>query len=137
MTQMVKNLPTVKRPRSIPGTGRSPGEGNDNPQYSCLENSMNRGAWLATIYGITESDTTEWIKLSHFQFSISVGWENYYYCIIVIKLLFSLYTVSKITSHFVLLIGGHRKKRREIYHSFKNGIWRSSNFFLISIALML
>ena len=44
---------------SIPGSGRSPGEGNGNPlQYSCLENPMDRGAWRATVYGVTESDTT-------------------------------------------------------------------------------
>ena len=40
-------------PGSIPGSGRSPGEGNGNPlQYSCLENPMNRGAWQATGHGI-------------------------------------------------------------------------------------
>ena len=45
---------------SIPGSGRSPGEGNGNPlQYSCLEKSMDRGAWQATVHGITESDMTE------------------------------------------------------------------------------
>ena len=39
----------------IPGLGRSPGEGNGNPlQYSCLENSMDRGAWQATVYGVTK-----------------------------------------------------------------------------------
>ena len=45
---------------SIPGSGRSPGEGNDNPlQYSCLGNPMDRGAWQATVHGITkESDMT-------------------------------------------------------------------------------
>ena len=44
----------------IPRLERSPGEGNGNPlQYSCLENSMNRGDWLATVYGIAESDATE------------------------------------------------------------------------------
>ena len=38
---------------SIPGLGRSPGEGNGNPlQYSCLENPMDRGAWLATVHGV-------------------------------------------------------------------------------------
>ena len=43
---------------SIPGLGRSPGEGNANPlQYSCLENPMDRGAWWATVLGITKSQT--------------------------------------------------------------------------------
>ena len=42
----------------IPGSGRSPGEGNGNPlQYSCLENSMERGAWWATVRGVTKSQT--------------------------------------------------------------------------------
>ena len=42
-------------PGSIPGSGRSPGEGNDNPlQYSCLENPMDRGAEWATIPGVTK-----------------------------------------------------------------------------------
>ena len=40
-------------PGSIPGSGRSPGEGNGNPlQYSCLENPMDRGAWQATVLGV-------------------------------------------------------------------------------------
>ena len=43
---------------SIPGSGRSPGEGNGNPlQYSCLENPMEGGAWRATIPGVTKSRT--------------------------------------------------------------------------------
>ena len=43
---------------SIPGSGRSPGVGNDNPcQYSCLGNTMDRGAWQATVHGIAESQT--------------------------------------------------------------------------------
>ena len=43
---------------SIPGSGRSPGEGNGNPlQYSCLENPMDRGAWWATVYRVAESRT--------------------------------------------------------------------------------
>ena len=42
----------------IPGLGRSPGEGNGNPlQYSCLENSMDRGAWRATVRGVIKSWT--------------------------------------------------------------------------------
>ena len=41
---------------SIPGSGRSPGEGNDNPlQYSCLESPMGREAWWATVHGATKS----------------------------------------------------------------------------------
>ena len=54
-------------PGSIPGSGRSPGGGNGNPiQYSCLENPMDRGAWQATVQGVTES----WTRLSdqHFYF---------------------------------------------------------------------
>ena len=40
------------------GSGRSPGEGNGNPlQYSCLENPMDRGAWGATVHGVTKSQT--------------------------------------------------------------------------------
>ena len=43
---------------SIPGLGRSPGEGNGSPfQYSCLENSMDRGAWWATVHGLAKSQT--------------------------------------------------------------------------------
>ena len=43
---------------SVPGSGRSSGEGNGNPlQYSCPENSMDRGAWRATVHGVTESQT--------------------------------------------------------------------------------
>ena len=45
-------------PGLIPGLGRSPGEGNSYPlQYSCLEKSMNRRTWLATVHGVTKSQT--------------------------------------------------------------------------------
>ena len=47
-------------PGSIPGSGRSPGEGNGNQlEYSCLENPTDGGTWQATVYGVTESDTTK------------------------------------------------------------------------------
>ena len=55
-------------PGSIPGSGRSPGEGNGNPlQYSCLENPMDGGAWWATVHGVAKSRT--WLSAfpSHFQ----------------------------------------------------------------------
>ena len=48
---------------SISGLGRSPREGNVNPlQYSCLGNLVDRGAWWATVHGVTESDTTEQVN---------------------------------------------------------------------------
>ena len=59
MAQMVKNLPAnTGDPGSVPQLGRSPGEGNGYPlQYSCLENSIDGGAWRATVHGVTESQT--------------------------------------------------------------------------------
>ena len=56
---LVKNPPVnAVDADSIPGLGRSPGEGNDNPlQYSCLGNPMDRGAWQATVHGIAKSQT--------------------------------------------------------------------------------
>ena len=66
---------------SIPGSGRSPGVGNSNPlQYSCLESSMNRGAWWATVHGVAKS----WTWLSN--------WIHIYRCF-----LYSIYTTSLIT----------------------------------------
>ena len=58
----VKNLPTntgdIRDASSIPGLGRSPGGGNGNPlQYSYLENPMDRGAWQATVHGVSKSQT--------------------------------------------------------------------------------
>ena len=54
-------------PGSIPGLGRSPGEGNgDPPQYSCLENPMDGGAWWATVHGVAKSRT----RLSDFTLRI-------------------------------------------------------------------
>ena len=58
---VVKNPPADARDTdSIPGSGRSPGEGNGNPlQYSCLENPMDRGDWWATDQGVAkELDST-------------------------------------------------------------------------------
>ena len=60
---MIKNLPAMQKTACdagdaglIPGSGRSPGEGNGYPlQYSYLENCMDRGAWQATVHGVTKS----------------------------------------------------------------------------------
>ena len=55
-----------KTMRPIPGSGRSPGEGNGTPlQYSCLEDPMDRGAWWAAVHGVAKSRT----RLSNFTFT--------------------------------------------------------------------
>ena len=59
---MVKNLPAnagdARDMGLVPESGRSRGVGNGNPlQYSCLENSMDRGTWWATVHGVTKSWT--------------------------------------------------------------------------------
>ena len=67
VAQMVKKPPTMQEDTSlIPVSGRSPGERNCKPfKYSYLENSMGRGAWRATVHGVTKkSDTTEILILS-------------------------------------------------------------------------
>ena len=62
MALLVKNLPTnagnIRHADSIPGWGRSSGEGNDNRlQYSCPKTPMNRGAWQATVHRVAKSRT--------------------------------------------------------------------------------
>ena len=62
MVEFVKDLSAnaqdARDMSSIPGSGRSPGTGNGNPpHYSCLENSMDRGACLAAVHGVTKSRT--------------------------------------------------------------------------------
>ena len=59
---VVKNWPANARDSgdtgSTPGSGRSPGEGNGNPfQFSCLDSSMDRGAWGTTVHGVAKSQT--------------------------------------------------------------------------------
>ena len=64
VAQLVKNLPantgSTKDVDLIPGLGRFPGKGNGNPlQYSCLENSMDRGAWRATVHRVGHDSVNE------------------------------------------------------------------------------
>ena len=58
---MVKNLPAnaegIRNAGSVLGLGRSPGKGNGNPLYSCLEDPMDRGAWWATVQRVANSRT--------------------------------------------------------------------------------
>ena len=64
---MVKNLPAVRDLGSIPGLGRSLGEGNGNPlQYFCLENSMVEGTWWATVHGVAKSQKGLSVFTFHF-----------------------------------------------------------------------
>ena len=89
LVPLVKSPPaTTGDAGSIPGSGRSPGEGNGNPlQYSCLENSIDKGDWWATGHRVTkELDTTEHAhthththpfktKLAHSHCGSSQSWE--------------------------------------------------------------
>ena len=68
VAQTVKHLPAKGETWSIPGLGRSPGEGNGNPlQCSCLENPRDGGAWWATIYGVAQG----WTRLKRLSISSS------------------------------------------------------------------
>ena len=79
---MVKNLPAnagdIRDMGSIPGSGSSTGGGHGNPpQYSCLENPMDRGAWRATVHSVSKS----WTRLSDigcicYLFAFAVSQEN-------------------------------------------------------------
>ena len=68
---LLANAGDVRDVGSIPGSGRSPGGGHGNPlRYSCLGNPMDRGAWWATVYGVTK-DTTE-----HLRTHTNIPWKH-------------------------------------------------------------
>ena len=81
----------------IPGSGKSPGEGNGNPlQYSCLENSIDGGAWWTTVHGVAKS----WTQLSDFTFTLMRTARFIYMCFN------SVFCVVIFDGHFAL--SGHR-----------------------------
>jgi len=95
-----------------PGSGRSPGEGNGNPvQYSCLENSTDRGAWQAIVHGVTkELDMTEQLThtfyIAHYTSSVPNGFsllQLYNY----INGHIPLYTILIISHELKFLFYGH------------------------------
>ena len=91
---------------SLPGMGRSLGGRNGNPlQYSCLENSMDRGAWLVTVHGVVESDTAEHAHThthTHRNILLCWFWGNHSF---LIFLLFSS-QASGLVSHFYWNVPG-------------------------------
>ena len=75
-------------PGSIPGSGRSPGEGNGNPlQCSCLENPMDRGAWWATVQGLTKSRTLHF----HIIICVYILYVHYTYANVYIYVYINMY----------------------------------------------
>ena len=89
---MVKNLPVnpgdVRDAGSIPGSERTPGEGNGNTlQCSCLENPMDREAWWAT-QGCKESDMTEATAYAHASTFCHMSWELGKYATVILSSLF-------------------------------------------------
>ena len=89
MAQTVESTCDAGDPGSIPGLGRSPGEENGYLlQFSCLDNSVDRRAWGATVYGVTELDTIEQLIYTHIrcmnvnkQYILFLYWSLY--CIMV------------------------------------------------------
>ena len=82
---------------SIPGSGRSPGEGNGNPlQYSCLENPMGREAWQATVHGVAKSQT----RLNDFTILTMIFYMTWLFLIVMVG--------SIIFPTFHILIGSQK-----------------------------
>ena len=96
---VVKNPFAIARGlRSIPRLGRCPGEGNAYPlQYSCLENSMDIGAWQATVHGITKSQT----RLSDFHVYKYKTWKK---TVCILKNIKSYNVKSAHIFHYLLYI---------------------------------
>ena len=73
---------------SIPGSGRSPGDGNGDPlQFPCLENPMDRRAWWAAVHGVAKS----WIQLNDFTFTF-FGFSEDFARLEVVKILYYVFS---------------------------------------------
>ena len=96
VAQMVKNLSSCQD--SIPGLGRSPGEGNGTPlQYSCLDNPMDRGAWWAIVPGVTKSRI--WMSGWHTSTMSQTLYEVQWWMKVIIPTLESKVVHSKNANH--------------------------------------
>ena len=100
---------------SIPGLGRFPGEGNDDPlQYSCLENPMDRGAWWVIPHGVAKSLTRLNDSLSFFSFSFANTFsqsEGYLFILFIVSFAV-LNLLSLIRSHlFIFCFYFHYSRR--------------------------
>ena len=95
VAQRLKCLPPMRETWvQIPGSGRSPGEGNGNPlQYSCLENPMDWGAWWVAVHGVTKSRT----RLSDFTLLYNVP-ANYHFLLIPFWVLTEWHIFSQFSS---------------------------------------
>ena len=105
VAQTVKNL-QCRKPGLIPGLGRARGEGNGYlPQYPCLENSMDRGVWQATVRGVAKSwDMTEWLTLEEWVANSDAYLEIENWSVATIKFpsCKPLYNVDENCSEFVM-----------------------------------
>ena len=103
MALVVKNLPAkvgdIRDTGSIPGSGRSPQGGHGNPvQYSCLKNPMDRGAWQAIVYRISEGHDWKW--LSRLRVSIS---ENITQSLMTLKIHLTPEEYTKVSQFYGIL----------------------------------
>ena len=131
---VVKNTPAnagpIREAGLIPGSGRSPREGNGSPlQYSCLDKPMNRGAWWTAVHRVTKSWTwlkwlsthTTWLKYWSFNFSISPSNE------------YSWLVSFKIDWFDLLAVQGSLKSLLQ-HHSLKASIPQRPTFFMIQLS---
>ena len=106
---------------SIPGLGRSPGEGNGYTlQYSCLENFMDRGAWWAVVHGVTKSQIQ--VRNFHFHFWLKAcSVVNYWIFDLEHSMAITLSTVPKVPTHPPLSYWCLHKPQQEWLSPYEGG----------------